>query len=166
MKHKSLGKNLIVIVFSRIISLLSGIAVGFILPKVLSITDYGFYKVFTLYAVYTALLHFGFVDGILLKLSGKEYENLDAQKMRSYTRFFIIFELFISIVVLLIGTIIADGEYLFITIMLAVNMVFVNVTTYYQFISQAVQRFGEYSAKNIVISIIKLLFVLVLLERI
>lgn len=163
MKNKSFGKNLVVVVFSRIISLVSGVAVGFVLPKILSITDYGCYKVFTLYAAYTALLHFGFIDGILLKLSGKEYEELDHRKMRSFTRFFILFELIVSIVVLLVGGILANGEYLFIVIMLAINMVLVNVTTYYQFVSQAVQRFGEYSAKNIAISIIKLLFVLVLL---
>lgn len=163
MKNKSFVRNLFVVVFSRIISLTSSVAVGFILPKILSITDYGFYKVFTLYAVYTALLHFGFVDGVLLKLSGKEYEELDSQKMRTLTRFFIVFELIISIAILLVGGIIASGDYLFIVIMLAVNMVFVNITTYYQFISQAVQRFREYSAKNIAISVIKICFVLVLL---
>ena len=163
MKNKSFGRNLFVVVFSRIIALASSVVVGFILPKILNITNYGFYKVFTLYAGYTALLHFGFVDGILLKFSGKEYEELDPQKMRTFTRFFMVFELFISVVILLVGCIIASGEYLFIVIMLAVNMVFVNITTYYQFVSQAVRRFGEYSAKNIAISAIKIFFVLVLL---
>jgi O-antigen/teichoic acid export membrane protein len=163
MSNRSFGRNFLVVVFSRIVSLLASVAVGFMLPKILSITDYGFYKVFTLYAVYTALLHFGFVDGILLKLSGKEYKEVDAQRMRTLTRFFVVFELLLSIAILIVGGIIARGEYLFIVIMLALNMVFVNITTYYQFVSQAVQRFGEYSVKNIVISIVKVVFVLVLL---
>lgn len=162
MQNKSFGKNLFIVALSRLISLISGIAVGFLLPKILSVTDYGFYKVFTLYAVYTSLLHFGFVDGILLKISGQQYENLDISKMRIYTRFFVFVELVVSFVMLLTSIIFTDGEYLFIVSMLAVNMVFVNITTYYQFISQAVQRFGEYSAKNIVVSVIKVLFVLVL----
>lgn len=162
MKNRSFGKSLFIVVFSRIVSLLSSVAVGFILPKILSVTDYGFYKVFTLYAVYTTLLHLGFVDGILLKLSGREYRELDTKRMRTLTRFFMVFELVISIAVLFIGGIVANGEYLFIVIMLASNMVCVNITTYYQFVSQAVQRFGEYSAKNIVISVVKVLFVLVL----
>ena len=152
-----------IVVFSRVVSLVSGVAVGFILPKILSITDYGFYKVFTLYAVYTALLHFGFVDGILLRLSGKEYGELDVQKMRTLTRFFTIFEVLLSVAVLIVGIILASGEYVFVVVMLALNMVFVNITTYYQFVSQAVQRFGEYSAKNIVISVAKVIFVLALL---
>lgn len=160
MKNRSFGRNLFVVLFSRIISLLSSVAVGFLLPKILSITDYGFYKVFTLYAVYTALLHLGFVDGILLKLSGREYKEIDAQRMRTLTRFFVLFESLISVAILLVGSIVASGDYLFIVVALALNMVFVNITTYYQFISQAVQRFGEYSAKNIVISVVKVLFVL------
>ena len=145
------------------ISLVSGVAVGFLLPKILSMTDYGFYKVFTLYAVYTALLHFGFVDGILLKISGLEYESLDPLKMRAYTRFIVTLETLIALVMAVGGCLFAHGEYRFVVIMLAVNMVFVNVTTYYQFVSQAVQRFGEYSAKSIVISVVRIIFVLALL---
>ena len=39
MKTKSFGRNLFIIIVSRMFSLLSSVAVGFILPKVLSITD-------------------------------------------------------------------------------------------------------------------------------
>lgn len=60
------------------------------------------------------------------------------------------------------GVIFAKGELLFLIVMLSLNMVFVNTTTYYQFISQAVQRFGEYSAKNLIASISKILFVILL----
>ena len=159
MSDKHFGKNLIRVAFSRMISLLASIAVGLLLPKIFSITDYGYFKVFTLYSVYTALLHFGFVDGILLKLAGQNYLDLDRKKIRAYTCFFISFEVIISLAVLICGAIWAKGEYLFLLVMLAVNMVFVNVTTYYQFISQATQRFSEYSAKNIIVSTAKLVFV-------
>ena len=157
--QSKLGKNLFRVAFSRMVSLLSSIAVGLLLPKIFSISDYGYFKVFTLYAVYTTLLHFGFVDGLLLKLAGKDYDELNREKMRVYTRFFIVFELIISFVIVLIGAVFVKGEYLFIVIMLALNMVFVNITTYYQFVSQATQRFGEYSAKSLIVSLAKLLFV-------
>ena len=51
---------------------------------------------------------------------------------------------------------------MFIAIMLAINMIFVNITTYYQFIAQAVQRFGEYSIKSMVASGLKLIFTVIL----
>ena len=160
MQTKHLSRNLVWVVFSRVISLLSSVAVGLLLPKMFSVYDYGYFKVFTLYAVYMSLLHFGFVDGILLRLAGKEYGELDFEKTRTYTRFFIIFETLVSLPIILGGLIFARGEYLFIIIMLALNMVFVNVTTYYQFVSQATQRFREYSSKNLIVALVKLLFVI------
>ena len=159
MQSKALGKNLVMVAFSRLVSLVSSVFAGFLLPKMFNVTDYGFYKVFTLYAVYTALLHFGFVDGILLKMAGKDYRELELPRMRTYTRFFVIFETIISGIMIIVGIIFASGDYLFIVFMLAINMVFVNLTTYYQFVSQAVQRFGEYSAKSLIISVVKILFV-------
>lgn len=162
MHNRAFGKNLIMVAFSRLVSLASGVVVGFLLPKALTVSDYGFYKTFTLYAAYTALLHFGFVDGILLKFAGKTYEELDARRVRAYTRFFIAFESIISALMIIAAIIFARGEALFIVIMLAFNMVFVNVTTYYQFISQAVQRFREYSAKNLIVSVVKILLVAVI----
>ena len=163
MKAKSFGKNLFFVAFSRLISLTSSIAVGLLLPKIFSVTDYGYFKVFTLYAVYTALLHFGFVDGILLKFAGKNYDELDYEKVRGYTQFFIVFESIISAVMLAIGIVFISGEYRFILIMLSINMMFVNITTYYQFISQAVQRFKEYSAKSLIASFAKLILVCIML---
>ena len=147
------------VAFSRLVSLISGVAVGLVLPKIFSIGDYGYFKIFTLYAVYTALLHFGFVDGLLLKLAGKNYSEIESRKMRTYTGFFMTLELTVAVIIILVGTAFLKDEYLFIAVMLALNMVFVNVTTYYQFISQATERFGEYSAKSIIVSSAKLVFV-------
>ena len=59
-------KDSISIISSNIFLLLSGVLNGIILPKIMGVTQYGYYKVFSLYAGYIALLHFGFVDGMLL----------------------------------------------------------------------------------------------------
>lgn len=154
--------SLLGVTFSRFISLLSSVAVGLLLPKILSVTDYGYLKIFTLYAVYTAFLHFGFVDGILLKIAGTSYDDLNVKKMRSYTRFFISFEVVIFIAMVLSGLLFLNGENLFILSMLAIDMLAVNITSYYQFVSQATQRFKEYSKKNIFVSVAKFLFIFVL----
>lgn len=159
MAKESFKRSLVGVTASRLISLMSSIAVGLLLPKILSVQDYGYLKIFTLYAVYTALLHFGFVDGILLKIAGREYTELDLEEMRSYTRFFMAFETALSFVMILCGVIFMQGEYLFIMLMLALDMIFINVTTYYQFVSQATQRFAEYSKKSIIVSVAKLVFI-------
>ena len=58
MQTKRFGRNLLWVVVGRVIALLSSVAVGLLLPKIFSVTDYGYFKMFTLYAVYTGLLHF------------------------------------------------------------------------------------------------------------
>lgn len=162
MNNKSFKRSLFGVALSRFISLLSSISVGLLLPKILSVADYGYLKLFTLYAVYTALLHFGFVDGILLKLAGTDYSDLNFRHMRSYSKFFIALEIIISASVILCGVLIFDGEYRFVLITLMIDMVFVNITTYYQFISQATKRFAEFSQKNVIVSVMKLCFVVCL----
>lgn len=163
MKNRSFLRNMFKVALSQGVSLLSGVAVGLLLPKALGLEDYGFLKIYTLYVAYTALLHLGFADGILLHLAGKDYESLDKTRMRTYTQSFVAMQSIFGAVLLVAGALVANPDYSFIIAMLGVNMVIINLTTYYQFISQAVQRFSEYSFKNLVVSGLKLLFVAALL---
>lgn len=163
MKNRSFLRNMLKVALGQGVSLLSGVAVGLLLPKALSLEDYGFLKIYTLYVAYTALLHLGFADGILLRLAGRDYESLDKAKMRTYTQFFAMMQGVIGAVLLIAGALVTDPDYSFIIAMLGVNMVIINLTTYYQFISQAVQRFSEYTFKNLVVAALKLCFVLALL---
>jgi O-antigen/teichoic acid export membrane protein len=94
-----------------------------------------------------------------LKLAGKDFSELEHERLRTYTRFFIALEGVLSLAMVLFGALLAKGEYRFVVIMLALNMMFVNITTYYQFLSQATQRFREYSAKSLIVSLLKVLFV-------
>ena len=149
---KSIWKNLAKVFFSQGLSVFSGVMVGFIIPKILGVEEYGFYRTYTMYFTYTSLLHFGFVDGILLKYSGQDYDNLNKYKLRALTTFYMIFELIFSILVLLIGITFQDKNYKFMAVMIAINLFITNTTTYYQFISQATQRFSEFALRNVVLS--------------
>ena len=160
---KSALKNIIHVAFSRGVSLLSGVAVGLLIPKILSVEGYGYFKIYTLYITYTALLHFGFVDGILLRLAGKDYEKLDKSKVRTYTVFFVSFQIAIGAAMAISSIFLQDSDYSFILLMLGINMIIINITSYYQFVSQATQRFAEYSARNFMVAVLKIAFVLVLL---
>lgn len=55
--------DLIKVIISNIVALLSGILVGFVVPKIMGFDDYGYFKTYALYAGYTGLLHFGISDG-------------------------------------------------------------------------------------------------------
>lgn len=50
---------------------LFNVAMVFVVPKLISVEDYGYWRMFGLYAGYVGFLHFGFVDGALLRWAGR-----------------------------------------------------------------------------------------------
>lgn len=155
---KRAAKDILLVASSRLASLLSGIAIGFLIPKVLSVEGYGYVRLFSLYSVYTALLHFGFVDGILLRYAGREYASLEKRKFCTFSQFYIGFQCLIGLAMVAVSFFL-PSDYGFILRMLGIFAVATNVTTYYQFVSQAVGRFAEYSKRDYYATILKLLLV-------
>lgn len=153
--NKSIGnkktvKNILKVSASNIIKLLAGVLVGFLLPKIIGVTDYGYYKTFTLYATYIGLFHFGIEDGVYLKYGGKNYEELDKENFRFYTAFLIGLEGVISVIAFIISFFSLSGDSRFIFCFLAATLFATNITNYYQFISQITQRFQELSTVIVV----------------
>ena len=48
----------------------------FLIPRVVSVEEYGYWRLFLLYAGYVGFLHFGFVDGALLQWAGRTLEAI------------------------------------------------------------------------------------------
>lgn len=139
---------------SNIVVLMSGVLVGFLLPKVVGVTDYGYYKTYTLYATYVGMFHFGIIDGIYLKYGGCEFSSLDRNKFKFYSKVFMVIETSISLCFYILSYIYLNGEYQFIFMFLGIYLMFHNITVYYQGISQATSRFTELSSRNIIQSIL------------
>lgn len=135
---------------------------GFLLPKIVGVTDYGYYKTFTLYATYIGLFHFGIADGILLKFGGYDYENLDRPNFRFYSSVYAGTEAIIGAIVCAVSLIFLTEEYSFIFFWLGLYLVAHNVTGYYQSISQATSRFKELSSRNVIQSALTVLAILAL----
>ena len=153
MKINRFFKDIFTVSIGNVAYLISSILLGFVLPILLSIDDYGYYKLYTLYFSYSGLLHFGFIDGILLIFAGKDYEDLSKRAFRTYSRFFIYLEALLGIVVSLFALFVLNGAYRIIGIFIAINMFCNNITMYYQYISQAVRRFKEFSNRKIIVAV-------------
>lgn len=159
MKNKNTNlivSNIMKVAVSNLVIVLAGVINGFLIPKMMLVTEYGFYKIFTLYATYITLLHLGFIDGILIIFGGKKISDLDRISFRTYTKFLLLLEGSISIVVMCISLTL-DGYYRFIFFMLSLNIIFANIGLYFQYISQATERFEELSFRNIIRSTLNIL---------
>ena len=155
-------KDLFSVGFSNVVVLLGSIVTGFVVPKVLGVTDYGIYKVFTLYLGYIPLLHFGFVDGILLKYAGVEYRELDKKLFRMFTRFFVLFQLAVEVLIIFFSQIFMHGMMRFIFVCLGVDAFALNLTSYFQYISQSTMRFRELSIRKILLTLCKIALIVLL----
>lgn len=143
---------------ANLISLVSGLVITFFIPKLLSIEEYAYFRVFTFYLGYVGVFHFGFNDGIYINYGKYDYDTLPKEKFRTYFKFLILFQTLIAIVVYLVASALTeDNKRLGIYVFLAINIILVNLISYFDYISQFVRRFKVYSY-NIVIS--KILYIL------
>ncbi|MBQ6782373.1 MAG: oligosaccharide flippase family protein [Acholeplasmatales bacterium] len=161
-QEKKIFRNIIFVAVSNIITLLAGVLVGFVIPKILTITDYGYYKIFTMYFAYTGLFHFGFCDGIFLYFAGKKYDNLNREKFRLYSKFMLVTQSIVSIAIIGISMCFIGSEYMPILLFVGLCLFGNNITNYYQMISQITFRFRELSLINSIKSILTIVSIVVL----
>ena len=98
-------KNLMAAFLAQGISLLTSVCMSFVLPKFLGIMQYGYWQLFIFYTSYVGFFHFGFNDGLYLRIGGKQLEELDSDEIGTQFKLFLIMELVISISAIFISSI-------------------------------------------------------------
>lgn len=149
MKKQSTLKNILQVMMSNCSTILSGVFIGLLIPKIISVEGYGFYKTFTLYMTYVGIFHLGIADGIVLKYGGFDYDQLDRTKFRGFFQCYLLVHLFFAALFCICAIFIPNNNNKFILFMLAINMIVVNINTYFQQILQITQKFKEYSFPKI-----------------
>ena len=158
MINKKFGKDLFLVILSNGVKLISNVLTVFVIPLIFSQQDYGFYKLFLLYVSYVGIFHFGFIDGIYLHYAGISYENLDKTTFRTFTKFLTTIEMIIAIIIIGISFV-YSGDRQLILVLVGFNLIALNLTTYYQFISQVTQRFKEFAVRNIIYTFLNVVLI-------
>ena len=142
--------NIAIVLFSNITSVISGILLGLIVPKIMEVSEYGYYKTFTLYASYIGLFGLGFIDGIYLKFAGNKFEDLDKTKFRSYSRFLILMELAIMIIVTSVSFFWYSTTTFIPILFVGLDIFAICVTGYFELIGQITMRFKQTSFRKVI----------------
>ncbi len=158
---KGVLKNVMKVASSNVITLLAGIVVSLFLPKIISMTDYSNYKIFTLYTSYMGVLLFGFNDGIYLKYAGVSYADVDRKRFRTFHFYILLLTLLVA-GLLLTSSFFIKNEYGFILLALGLYLIPFNIIGYYQQVSQITQRFNEYSVVKIINALFSVFIVAVI----
>lgn len=149
---------------ANFVNLVLGFVSGFILPAFLDYSNYGYIKLFAFYLGYVGVMHLGFLDGIFIKFGAYNYEELPKEKFRTYLRFLFIMQvieaIIISVIIINIGSF---NERIIVNIFVVINMVIMNVTSFFTFVHQITKRFKLFSINTILSKVIYVLGVVVLL---
>ena len=162
MQKQGMVKSITEVAASNISTLLAGVLVAFLLPKMISVDDYGHYKTFTLYCTYIGLFSLEIIDGIALKYGGYAYDSLDRKRFRSYFKWYTAIHLIFAVLIFSISIFLVEGEARFIWCSIGVFLILNNITGYFQQISQITQRYREYSARKIIQSVLNVCILIAL----
>ena len=138
LRENSLIKNLLVYFVSSISALLITVVLQFLLPKIISVEDYGLYKTFTLYLSFTSLLHFGLKDGIYMKISEQEVLNIGENKI--YFTSMLIQQALVFLLMFSIGFVVQGIMQVFFFALAAASFFFI-MNTYYDSLFQSRKEF-------------------------
>lgn len=135
---------------SNLLMIISSIIVGFVLPIILTVPAYGYYKTYTLFATYTVFLTLGIGEGVILKYGGLDYNQLERPLFRAIYRYLNLFQLICSVVILAATFLFASNEYIYILAFVVVNIFATNSYAYLYQVAQITQRFRDCTLKNII----------------
>lgn len=146
-KIKQLFINMYYVVSSNFLTLIVSIMTTLFLPRILGLTEYGYYQLYLFYIPYVSFLHFGWPDGIYLKYGGEEYSKLDKKYFKEQFYSLLLLQIFLSIVFLVILYINTRIEFeeKFIFFAVILNIILLNIRTFLLFILQMTNKMKEYS---------------------
>lgn len=147
---------------SNLLSLLISTLIVLIVPKLIGVREYGYWQLYLFYASYVGFLHFGWSDGIFLRVGGKSYKELDRNQIFSQFYMLIMMQILLAILMMIISIVIIQDENKRIIVnLIALTMVITNIKSLPIFLLQATNRIKEYA--HIIITDKVIYFLLVIL---
>ena len=145
-KLRNILENITYTFTANILTMLISIIMTLILPKFLGVTDYSYYQLYIFFISYVGFFHFGWIDGIYLKIGGMEYNDLE--KSNYVTQFWMlnVLEIIIATIISIFALfIIKNIDKSFVLISTSVCGVITILRTYLLFILQSTNRIKEYA---------------------
>ena len=142
---KKFASNVIISIIAQIISLAVSFILTLIVPKFIDEYQYAYWQTYVLYVGYVGVLHFGLLDGLVLRYSKYDYEELDKARLRSQFTVLLIFTCATTLISSGISLLaFGDSQYKIIFVLVAVGIVTKNIVTYSSYMFQITNRISKY----------------------
>lgn len=148
-------KNLVYSISANLLSLLVSIILVLILPNLLGETAYGYLQLYLFYTTYVGFFHMGWIDGIYLRIGGKEYGQLEGQLYATQFIVLMIFELIVGVMIVVFANVfVPDVNRLHVIVLTCICMVIYIAKNYTTYILQATNRIKPYAIVTLIEKII------------
>lgn len=146
MKFVATLKNIAYSFSANFISLGISVFMVMVVPKFLSVDDYGLWQLFLFYFSYVGFLHLGWEDGIYLRYAGKRFEELDGRTFSGQFCGVTLLQIFFAGVITVGAQVFVDDPIKRLALLCAVWLApFVNFTNLCNFIMQITNRIKDYA---------------------
>jgi O-antigen/teichoic acid export membrane protein len=120
--------------------------VTLIVPKIIGVESYGYFQLYMMYITFLGIFHFGWVDGIYLRIGGKKYADLNSSRFSAEFICFEILEVIIGIIFIILALNFEPNvDKTFVIISAALCLIIYNTDIFIQFILLATSEIKSYS---------------------
>ncbi|PHD42196.1 hypothetical protein COF67_28810 [Bacillus toyonensis] len=106
---KKFAKNFSYTFITHILATVISIVLILIVPRFISINDYGYWQLYIFYISYISYMSLGLTDGAYLRYGGYEYKDLNKKVFVSQYWFLVVLEIFISSSIVLFYILVSPG---------------------------------------------------------
>ena len=142
---KKLAKNLILSLTAQAISIITSFVLGFIVPKFIDEYQYSYWQVYLLYSGYSGICQFGLLDGLVLRYSQYEFDELDKPRMRSQFKLLLFINSALTLTGLIVSAFLCDAVTREIVVLVAASIVVKNIFGYTSYSFQITNRIPKYA---------------------
>lgn len=143
---RQLFKNLLAAFAAQGAAVGASLLTTLLLPKVLGVSEYGYWQLFIFYCSYAGLFHFGISEGVYLLNGGKLREELDLASLKSQLVISVVLQLcFIFGVLILVNNTVTDSNRFIIFISTAIYIILNNTSYYLGYIFQSINDTKKFS---------------------
>lgn len=138
-------KNIGLSIIAQVISLAVSFVMNLILPKFMSEYQYSLWQTYLLYVGYVGVLHFGLLDGIVLRYSRYDYDELDKPRMRSQFKCLLAMTSVFCLIAIACASIFCKSEMRVVFTMTAIGIVTRTIFNYTSYSFQITNRIKYYA---------------------
>ena len=142
---KKITKNVFISITAQVISLLVSVVANLIIPKFIGELEYSHWQTYVLYFSFVSFLHFGLIDGMLLRYAQYDYNEIDKGILRSQFKALLVFMVLLTILTQFVAFTFLTGLARVIVALLGIGIVTKNIFAYTSYTFQMTNQITKYA---------------------